>query len=258
MAKELCWLMTTRCNQECKYCHRFLNVNNLTSSMYHAVVDRLIEYHVTEITLGGGEALLVAGIDDLIHRMYTAGIKIKLVTNGMLVTDAITTSILNKLSEITFSIDSLCGEINESLGRGQDHFNTIQQALALVLSLDNPPQININSVVTKINTNELGSLAEFIRNYPIHLWRIFRFCPLRELSIKNRTLFELSDEEFNIIQETSEIAQGNCKIVFRDYAQMDSEYLLISPNADVCISSHNKDVVVGNILTDSLVQYFKN
>ena len=65
--KEICWNITARCNQNCKYCHRFQNPKDLSFEDNNRILDNLIASGVKNITWTGGEALLVNGIDEL-HR----------------------------------------------------------------------------------------------------------------------------------------------------------------------------------------------
>ena len=64
--KEICWNITARCNQNCKYCHRFLNVKDLTFDENLTILKNLIDAEVNCITWTGGEALLLDGIDELL------------------------------------------------------------------------------------------------------------------------------------------------------------------------------------------------
>ena len=66
MEKEICWNITARCNQSCKYCHRFLNIKDLTFEENYSILNNLVESGVNSITWTGGEALLLKEIDKLI------------------------------------------------------------------------------------------------------------------------------------------------------------------------------------------------
>ena len=39
--KEICWNITARCNQNCKYCHRFLKVKDLSFSENLSILNNL-------------------------------------------------------------------------------------------------------------------------------------------------------------------------------------------------------------------------
>ena len=80
--KEICWNITTRCNQGCRYCHRFLNINDLTFNENEKILNNLINDGVTDITWTGGEALIYENIEELIKIAYKNGIRNKLITNG--------------------------------------------------------------------------------------------------------------------------------------------------------------------------------
>lgn len=78
--------ITARCNQACKYCHRFLNINDLTTEEQTIILENLKNSGVTSVTWTDGEALLVKNIEKLLEKSYGYGIKNKIITNGKLLT----------------------------------------------------------------------------------------------------------------------------------------------------------------------------
>ncbi len=48
--KRVCWNITTRCNQKCGYCHRFLNLEELDFEQNKKILNNLIEDGITDIT----------------------------------------------------------------------------------------------------------------------------------------------------------------------------------------------------------------
>lgn len=109
--KEVCWNITTKCNQNCKYCHRFLGINDLCYEENERILDNLIKDGITDITWTGGEALLYPNLISLLKKAKENGINNKLITNGMLLAqnDEIK-EICNYLDSLTLSIDSTDNE----------------------------------------------------------------------------------------------------------------------------------------------------
>lgn len=130
--KEVCWNITTKCNQNCKYCHRFLGINDLCYEENEKILDNLIKDGITDITWTGGEALLYPNLIGLLKKAKENGINNKLITNGLLLAknDEIK-EICNYLDALTLSIDSTDNEINAELGRGINHYQNIKTVLVL-------------------------------------------------------------------------------------------------------------------------------
>ena len=164
------------------------------------ILDNLIKDGITDITWTGGEALLYPNLISLLKKAKENGINNKLITNGMLLAqnDEIK-EICNYLDSLTLSIDSTDNEINAELGRGVNHYNNIKTILEYVK--DKELKLNINTVVSKKNINQLDDLGNFLNKYKINSWRVFQFMPLRETAEKNREQFEISDAEFESKKE---------------------------------------------------------
>ena len=77
MDKEICWNITARCNQACKYCHRFLNVKDLTYEENLKILSKLSQSGATEITWTGGEALLVEKVELLPSPEFTDKVNVE-------------------------------------------------------------------------------------------------------------------------------------------------------------------------------------
>ena len=255
MEEEICWNITARCNQNCKYCHRFLNIMDLTYDENLNILNNLENSGITSITWTGGEALLLNGIDDLLKISYEKRIKNKIITNGKLLTRERIDKIYKYLDSITLSIDSINDDINDSLGRGRNHFEEIKEILNYIKEKKYDVKIRINSVVCKNNIDDFKDLTNFLNNYDIYSWRIFKFMPLREKAVMNKESFDVSLDNYN---EVVNYIKQNSKIKIIDTRieeDMEKKYVLILANGDIVITNNGKDEKVGNALNDYLVKY---
>lgn len=255
MEKEICWNITARCNQNCKYCHRFLNIMDLTYEENLEILNNLENSGVTSITWTGGEALLLNGIDELLKISHEKGIKNKIITNGKLLTKERIDKIYKYLDSITLSIDSIDDDINYSLGRGKNHFEEIKEILDYIKEKDYDVKMRINSVVCKNNVNNFEDLTNFLNNYNIYSWRIFKFMPLREKAVINKESFDIPlsiyDKVVSYIKTNSNIENIDTRIE----EDMEKKYVLILANGDIVMTNKGKDEKVGNALKDSLKNF---
>ena len=255
MEKEICWNITARCNQNCKYCHRFLNIKDLTFKENLEILNNLEKAGITSITWTGGEALLLNGIDDLLKMSYEKGIKNKIITNGKLLTKERIDKIYKYLDSITLSIDSTNDDTNYHLGRGKNHFKEIKEILDYIKEKKYDVKMRINSVVCKNNINDFEDLTTFLDTYNIYSWRIFKFMPLREKAILNKESFDIPlnvyNKIVNYIKENSNIENIDTRVE----EDMEKKYVLILANGDIVITNEGKDEKVGNALKDSLKNF---
>lgn len=253
--KEICWNITARCNQNCKYCHRFLNIKDLSYDENLCILNNLKQSSINSITWTGGEALLLDGIDELLKSSFDMGIKNKIITNGKLLTRERIDKIYKYLDSITLSIDSTDDDINDSLGRGRTHFEEVKKILEYIKEKQYDVKIRINSVVCKSNTRDFEKMIEFLNNYNIYSWRIFKFMPLREKAVTNKGLFNISLDEY---YKTVELIKNNSNIKNIDTrieTDMEKKYILILANGDIVVTENGEDKKVGNALIDSLSKF---
>lgn len=255
MTKEICWNITDLCNQGCKYCHRFLNIKNLTYEENLKILYNLIDSGVDHITWTGGEALMLDYLDDLLEISYNKGIKNKLITNGRLLTSNRIDKIYKYLDNITLSIDSIDNVTNETIGRGKYHFKEIRNILEYITEKKYDIKISVNTVLCKYNLSDIYSLSNFLNNYNIWSWRIFKFMPLRETALNNQKLFEITFDEYNnVIQKI--IGNTNIKRVdTRIQDDMEKKYILILADGSIVITKNGIDKKVGHALIDSFKKY---
>ena len=252
--KRVCWNITTKCNQNCKYCYRFLGINDLTYEENKKILNNLIKDGVNNITWTGGEALLYPNLKELLKISQENGIKNKLITNGMvLAQNENMREILGYLDSLTLSLDTINDDTNEELGRGKNHFEEVKTILDYVKGKS--LKVNINTVVSKKNINEMEQLGEFLNNYNISKWKFFKFMPLRETAEKNKDEFAITDAEFektkNVFRNFGNIGETD----FRQEKDMEDKYTLLIANGDIIKTEHGVDVKKGNALYQNPVEF---
>lgn len=254
---EVCWVLTTRCNENCKYCYRFLNIQDVEYEKNEAVLRKLIKDGVKEITWTGGEALLYKGFTNLLKIAKENNIKSKLITNGTLMANNNDIrEICEYLDSLTLSLDSVDDNVNITLGRGKQHFSNIKTILEFLK--DKKLKVTINTVVSKVNIEHLKELGEFISNYNVNAWRIFKFTPLRETAKRNKNDFEITDDEFNSKRDLLNSFTKINKIEYRQGDDFENKYLNIIGEGIVTKTENGVDITVGNILEENFEDILKN
>ena len=251
--KKVCWNITAKCNQNCKYCHRFLNVNDLNYENNERILKNLIHEGIKEITWTGGEALLYPNVVPLMKLAKENGIKNKLITNGLLLAQSNhKEEICDNLDYLVLSIDSIDNQTNLELGRGINHYKNIKEVLDYVKDKD--LKLNINTVVSKENINQLDDLGNFLNNYKINTWKFFKFMPLRETAEKNKNLFEITDAEFDAKKGVFKKFDNISNISYKKEKELE-ESILIVANGDIIKTENGKDIKKGNALYQNLMEF---
>lgn len=255
--REVCLFLTLKCNQNCRYCHRFLGIDEVSFEDNKRIINKIAEDGIKNMTFTGGEPLLYPNIIELVKLAKEKGLKVKLITNGsVLANNPKMREIYNYLDSITFSIDSCDNEINEKLGRSYKHAENIKTVLESLKGKE--LNVNINTVVSRVNIEKLEELGQFLREYKINAWRIFKFIPLRETAKINEKEFEISKAEFRINKTLFTSFPNISKVEYREENDMESKYVLIMPNGNIVVTENKKDVTIGNILENSISGLLRN
>ena len=242
--KSVCWNITSRCNGECKFCYRLLSNRDNTLEQNRKVLKKLISMGIEKITWTGGEALLYNELSFLMKEAHKNGIKNNLITNGRLLDIERINEMEGYIDYITFSLDSLDNKVNEILGRGKNHANHIIKLLDYIVDNKKNIKIKLNSIVTKINLENIKEVTKIAKKYPFERWKIFKFLPLRSKARENEKDFIIDDNKYEELIKYIKKQKNICKVEECKEEEIQLNYLLINPTGDFLITENKEDKVI--------------
>ncbi len=246
--------ITSRCNNNCKYCFgppknlEELNLQNLKK-----LFSLFYKNGAKAVVLTGGEPLFRDDLQGIIQELKQYKFKIFLDTNG---------DLFFKYQDLIFKNVDVLGLpidfINKSY-RNTDNFNNVIKILNFLKKISKRPIIRIGTVVTKENIGDIEKIGELIKNYPVDIWKIYEFIPQNFNAIKNKSVLEISSEQFNTV--TKKIKQDFSKffkVVISKREDRTNAYFFVSSNGVVFMPVDDGDICreikIGNVFDKDIVE----
>lgn len=252
-SRSVCWNITSRCNENCKFCYRILTDKENDIEKNKKILELLIKLSVNKISWTGGEALLYPNLIELLKISKKKGIINNLITNGKELSKEKIIELEPYLDYITLSYDSNNNDTHRKMGRGEKHGDKVVEILDFIQRNNLKIKIKINTLVSKMNKNEVIEIGTTLKKYEIERWKLFRFIPLRNYASDNEKNFEISGEEFNYVtSNVKELYGSNINISECNENEIHSNYLLINSVGDFIVTENFKDKKIYNIKEENI------
>ena len=239
------WHITEACNYRCRYCYAHWAgsgrelIHNIpaTTRMLENLwlyfhprnlanpLRRQMDWQGVRLNLAGGEPLLYPErVSQILLAARNIGFTTSLITNGSLLSPAVTVQIAPHLSVLGVSLDSGQSPTNRLIGRQGPHGQLlIVEQLAEVIEearrCNSSLQIKLNTVVNALNCHE--DLSVLLQRLAPQRWKILRMLPV----ITNELM--VSDSDFqDFVARHQHLGHILC---VEDNTEMVESYLMIDP-----------------------------
>ncbi|MEK5164482.1 radical SAM protein [Paenibacillus sp. FSL R5-0527] len=191
---ELDLNVTNRCNLLCKHCvfnSGAPNDDELSLMEIRTIIDDAKEQGLEDLHITGGEPLLRKDLTDIISYADSRGLKLRLISNGTLLTGAKLTELKQAgLRELMISLDGMEGQHDEIRGcRGsfQKTVTAVTQAVQMGFN------VRVNAVAFAFNLEDLLELVHFLNELKVSAFSVFLFSPTGRGSALESWLVERED-----------------------------------------------------------------
>ena len=244
--KKVCWVITNKCNQHCKFCFSFADEKDLSLNEHMKILNNLLEFGVNKITWSGGESLLIPHLMKLLNYANSKGVLNKINTNGQLLTSEALIELRGICGQINLSLNSLNPQSNKIMGKPQGNELLVLSRIPLVKM--NGLRIAVNSVASGQNLNDFNELGDKLEEEGIDEWKIMKFTAMRHISKKNRDLFDIDYVRYQELYQGLQQKYPSMNIRAVTQKEFECNNLLVSPNGQIAITKDAEDYVLGNPL----------
>ena len=279
--KFLFFELTMRCNERCRHCGSYcgdVTSEELSPEVYYRLMEQVKERYkkLPMLCITGGEPLLRKELFEIMSYAHKLGYTWGMTSNGTLITRETAKKLKEAgMNTISVSIDGL-EETHDSFRRTPGGFRKAVEGVKNLLEQDFEA-VQVTTVVTKKNIDQLDELFELMTELDVDSWRVINIEPIgRALSLDGYTL---SPEEYRRMfdyiaekrREGYPVMYGCQHYLGLQYeSEVRSWYFLcnagvytasILANGDVmgCLDIERRpETIEGNILRDDFIDLWEN
>ncbi len=226
------WELTLACDQRCTHCGSRAaeaRPNELSAAEALDVVRQLAALGTRELALIGGEAYLHPAFLDIVAAARAAGMTPTMTTGGRGITDALARQLATaRIESVSVSIDGIAAT-HDLLRATRGSFDS---ALAALASLRRAGvSVSCNTVVNRLNLDELEPLYDILRDAGIRGWQVQLMAPLGRAADRPDLLLQ----PWHLLELVPRIA--------RLKARAFADGILLSPGNNVGYFSHDEKLL---------------
>jgi len=210
--------VTSRCNARCEHCGSRCDGNEQGKEISAEVLKKTLKeisecYNPEKIYLNvtGGEPLMRKDLFDILDYANDLGFRWGMTTNGMLVTKDIVKKMEKaRMKTVSISIDGL-KETHERFRKVPNCYEKIFNAVDMIIASPIIEALQITTVVTKENIDELEELYQLLLKHNVKYWRIVNCDPIGRANDNKGLLLDMDDYKrlFKFIKEKNEAGAMN-------------------------------------------------
>lgn len=182
--KSIAWAvveLTESCNFKCMWCYASsgYSKNYMSRENYKKLMKILADAGVIQVTLSGGEPTLYPHLKEAVKLAKDSGFIVHMNTNGFLFTKTLALELKKLgLSQVQTNIDSLDPKKHDYIRGRKGSFHRAVQALKN--AKDAGMTCVSQTVLTKLNENEIFDIFRFARSFGIQRCRVWDITPSGE------------------------------------------------------------------------------
>ncbi len=223
------WRLTDACNLKCKHCYLGnKTANELTDLKLLSIADKIIEANIMEVTLTGGEPLLVNSLPDIIRKFLDSNILVNIFTNATLIDVLLKniSGIANKEDlKFNISIDGL-RDAHENM-RGKGTYNKLINSISLLTH--EGFFVTTNTTLTSLNYFDIPELILEMKKIGVRTVQISNLINLGWA--KENDYLKMDEEKTAIFESKMQELTYLCQDGFRFlYSPLPNEEISENPN----------------------------
>lgn len=259
------WELTKACNLRCRHCYTHSGVAEpgLNADELDRILDILIGWEIFSLGLGGGEPLIVPSIYEIIEKATANGMDVSLSTNGTLVTSSNAARLKSAGANLVqVSLDGL--QNTHDTIRGDSSFDRASRAVKFLKEAG--LTVRVAMTVNNLNKDEIQAVFDHSKSLGADWFIVFRYM---NSGREGDTLLLTANDLRKCSKKMIELQKAQPTKVFYEkllfHPQLHDAGLVtdkscnagtsimnICWNGDATPCPHVRELVVGNVLRDSL------